>query len=215
MTRKGQGSVQMFFTTNLRRKLRCRMAPGHPHRARPGAGNRGGDHNFGRRCPRPARSGWTGVLVVILGTVALTACNSDPAASSGSNPPSSAYTKALAFAKCMRSHGLPNYPDPNSKGQFVQTGGNGPNVSGSILSAAQSACQSLMPSSMQISSGQRQQMSADALKFAECMRSHGVPSEPDPGAGGEVLLPKGTNPNAPTFQNAERACQSLMPQQAP
>jgi hypothetical protein len=157
----------------------------------------------------------------MLGIVLLAACSS-PATSSGSNPPSSAYTKALAYAKCMRSHGVPNYPDPNSNGQFVETGSNSlnvrsnsPNVGSSVLSAAQSACQSLMPSGLQISSGQKQQFSADALKFTRCMRSHGVPNMPDPVAGGEISRPKGVDPNSPTFQNAERACQSLLPQQAP
>jgi hypothetical protein len=146
----------------------------------------------------------------------LAACgsvSSTPATLGGGNSPSSQYAKAIAYARCIRSHGVPNFPDPNSNGQFVQTGGNSLNVSNSVISAAQSACQSLAPSGLQISSGQKQQVSAAGLKFAKCMRSHGVPNFPDPPAGGEISLPKGVSPSSPSIQNAERACQSLMPQQ--
>jgi hypothetical protein len=61
---------------------------------------------------------------------------------------------------------------------------------------------------------------ADALKFAQCMRSHGV-NIPDPqtsGSGGGFRIqvggpggPGGVNPDSTTFQNAQKACQSLLP----
>jgi hypothetical protein len=31
------------------------------------------------------------------------------------------FQKSLAYAACMRSHGAPGYPDPNSQGQFIRT----------------------------------------------------------------------------------------------
>lgn len=59
---------------------------------------------------------------------------------------------------------------------------------------------------------------ADALKFAQCMRSHGV-NIPDPktsGSGGGTMIQIGgpgsaININGSTFQDAQKACQSLLP----
>jgi hypothetical protein len=50
-----------------------------------------------------------------------------------------------------------------------------------------------------------------ALKFSECMRSHGEPTFPDPAANGSFNLPAGMNAESPQFQNAAKACQSLRP----
>jgi hypothetical protein len=50
-----------------------------------------------------------------------------------------------------------------------------------------------------------------AVKFSECMRSHGEPNFPDPAANGSFTLPSGMNAESPQFQSAEKACQSLMP----
>jgi hypothetical protein len=55
--------------------------------------------------------------------------------------------------------------------------------------------------------------SAQALKFANCMRAHGVPTFPDPGAGGGLQFAPGSglNPQSPAFQAARRACGKLQP----
>jgi hypothetical protein len=52
-----------------------------------------------------------------------------------------------------------------------------------------------------------------ALKFADCMRAHGVPSFPDPGGGGGGinLADTGINPQSPAFKSARRACARLAP----
>lgn len=52
---------------------------------------------------------------------------------------------------------------------------------------------------------------AQALKFSECMRSHGEPDFPDPAANGSFTLPAGMNAESPQFQNAASACRSLRP----
>jgi hypothetical protein len=82
----------------------------------------------------------------------------------------------------MRSHGVPDYPYPNSSGQLpkitpaneAQLG-----VSDSRFQAAQTACQALWPYQGPTAAQQRQEL-AGALTFARCMRSHGVPNWPDP-----------------------------------
>jgi hypothetical protein len=52
------------------------------------------------------------------------------------------------------------------------------------------------------------------LKLAQCMRTHGVPGFPRPEiSGGNVILPfhGAVNFGSPQFENAERACKSLIP----
>lgn len=55
-----------------------------------------------------------------------------------------------------------------------------------------------------------------ALQFSACMRSHGVKNFPDPsqnGGGVQLKIGKssGIDPQSPTFQAAQKACQKLMP----
>jgi len=82
----------------------------------------------------------------------------------------------------MRSHGVPDYPYPNSSGQLpkitpaneAQLG-----VSESRFQTAQTSCQALWPYQGPTPAQQRQEL-AGALTFARCMRAHGVPNWPDP-----------------------------------
>lgn len=55
-----------------------------------------------------------------------------------------------------------------------------------------------------------------ALKFSQCMRSHGVTSFPDPGSGGslEITPGSGINPQSPAFQTAQQACKQYAPNKA-
>ena len=52
-----------------------------------------------------------------------------------------------------------------------------------------------------------------ALKFATCMRAHGVSNFPDPGAGGSIEIGPGSgiNPRSPAFQAAQTACARYAP----
>jgi hypothetical protein len=168
----------------------------------------------GGRRPRPAGLGLMGVLLVVLGIVALAACSSSATSASGDSSTSSAYQKALAYAQCIRAHGIPSYPDPNSQGQFViQNGSDDPsaNVSASARNAALKACQSLEPASIAQGPPKGAANNSSELKFSQCMRSHGEPDFPDPAANGSITLPSGMNAESPQFQKAEQDCQSLMP----
>jgi hypothetical protein len=153
-----------------------------------------------------------GALLAILGTVALAACSSSSSATgTSSSGVSSAYTKALAYAQCIRAHGVPNYPDPNSKGQFyIANGASDPtaNVSTTVLNAADTACQKLLPATMvKPPNGQGSTSDQTAqLKWAACMRSHGEPNFPDPASDGSFTLPSGMNAESSQFQAALKAC---------
>ena len=58
-----------------------------------------------------------------------------------------------------------------------------------------------------------------SLAFSQCMRAHGVAHFPDPNAQGLTQISAGPssdlNPNNPTFQKAQNACQSKLPKPTP
>jgi hypothetical protein len=120
----------------------------------------------------------------------------------------------LKFAACMRANGVPNFPDPGANGAF-QASGIDPGSSG--FQTAQGKCRQYMPNRGQPPSPAEQaQMQAHALAFSRCMRAHGVPGFPDPQfSTGRISIHitpgSGLDPGSPIFQNAQKACQSILP----
>ncbi|MGH2833584.1 MAG: hypothetical protein ACRDK2_12495 [Solirubrobacteraceae bacterium] len=136
------------------------------------------------------------------------------AASPGSSSPEA---EALANAGCMRSHGVPNFPDPTTSGVVHLRG---VDLSSPAFQAAQRACRKLFPNGAKGKGGppspaEQARMQESALKFSQCMRSHGVPNFPDPpaGSGPKIEIEKGSgiDPNSPQFQAAQKTCQSNLP----
>jgi hypothetical protein len=164
--------------------------------------------------PRLAELRLLGVLLAMLGAAVLAACSSPGSTGSGGGSTSSAYAKALAYAQCIRAHGVPKFPDPNSKGQFFIPNGSSTSlkVSKAVSVAATKACQKLLPPSMAQGppkGSQGAKAASRGLRFSECMRSHGEPNFPDPAANGSITLPPGMNYQSPQFKNASKDCQSL------
>ncbi len=129
------------------------------------------------------------------------------------------YLAALVYVDCMRSHGVPNFPDPTSDGQinvdFAHGGKGGSPMSSGIdrnssqYISASNTCQHLLPGGVP-TPGQNQQALVKELKFAQCMRSHGVSNFPDPTNAGVVRL-IGVDQNSPQYQSAQKACEVLEP----
>ncbi len=126
-------------------------------------------------------------------------------------------TQFVGYASCMRSHGLSGYPDPQVSGTasgvqvHISPGSADPNSP--AFKSADHACRHLLPEGgAQTSPGGNtvQQQSQD-VRFAACMRSHGVPGFPDPGRDGVFTLPASINEQAPAFRHATRACQAVEP----
>ncbi|HUY60033.1 MAG TPA: hypothetical protein VMV16_10020 [Solirubrobacteraceae bacterium] len=143
---------------------------------------------------------------------------------------------ALKLAHCMRTHGVPDFPDPSSRGGFgIQQSSNGSgggtlsvdghqlSVSAPAFHTAMQECQRFQPQGPPISGAQLAKLQKGALKMAECMRTHGVPNFPDPkvgtGPGGHgVGMSIGSraggagqiNPGSPAFQAANKICMPLM-----
>jgi hypothetical protein len=121
----------------------------------------------------------------------------------GSSPTSAQtknYQKALAFVQCMRTHGYPTFPDPTSQGTISDAQAK---ITPQILASYQQCRTLLPPGLLQLTEAQREQLTTQALKRAECMRAHGVPNFPDPGS---HPPPGGLDPQSPVFQAAARAC---------
>ena len=185
-------------------------SPGRPEPARP-------------RRSLVRRSALLGALLISL-AVTLAACSggspsSDPttttAASGGSSSSgasNSVTQDALKYAQCMRSHGVTNYADP-VPGKAQSIGGSGLDTNSPTYQAAASACQKYQPTTGNSTQGGPTPAAQTAqLKFAECMRSHGVTNFPEGNSGGgqQSLSQYGIDTNSPTFQKANQACSSLL-----
>jgi hypothetical protein len=124
-----------------------------------------------------------------------------------------AYQKALNYAQCMRSHGVPTFPDPDSRGVILTTPKDHLAQGSPVFVAANKACGHFDPSTP-LSPAQQRQAAAQALKFTECMRTHGILDFPDPivNSGGVAFHPPaGFKPNSPQLQSAQQACRKLLP----
>jgi len=124
-------------------------------------------------------------------SVASSTTNAQGNSSSNFSPAAAQENKALSYSHCMRSNGVPSYPDPNSTGNLPKGNAQAFGVSTSQYQTAGQACGHLLPSSGSASLTQClmtgdcprsvvQPALEEGRKFAQCMRSHGVPNWPDP-----------------------------------
>ena len=122
-------------------------------------------------------------------------------ASSGANTKLTARDKAVKFAECIRAHGVIDFPDPDAKNQFQY----GVSVSRAVWTQATTACKDLQPPGTLSSKRTPKEQSA-SLRFAQCVRDHGVKDFPDP-VNGEPLIntykiPSSNKPGGMTILNA-------------
>jgi len=112
--------------------------------------------------------------------------------------------QALAFARCVRAHGVPLWPDPESNGTFDKSeltpGQLG--VSSTQIATAERACKSLLPT---YSATPQPHIVAQALRFSRCMRAHGATNFPDPESNGAIVIPHAME-NSPTYLAALHFC---------
>jgi hypothetical protein len=160
------------------------------------------------------------MLAAIACAMVIAACGSSSPKSAGTPDRYGPASSPASISRCMRAHGVSGFPDPRAgpnggvgfPGGLMVTGSDsmvvmGIPFSGPALLQAEKACKEYLPpggASPQVSAEQRRQ----ALAFARCMRSHGVPSFPDPtfSGGQKAGPPAGINPQAPAFRSAARAC---------
>jgi hypothetical protein len=163
-------------------------------------------------------------FTIVLAAVALAlvaaGCGSSTAAS-GETTTTSDEDAPIEWARCMRENGV-DVPDPqvDDEGRVrVQVGSRGVRPDDAKVQAAMRECGNLLRAfrsgGKEPSAEDRARFQEQALKFARCMREHGI-DMPDPkfdGSGGfmQVGPPPGSNRDSATFRNASEACRELLP----
>jgi hypothetical protein len=159
-------------------------------------------------------------LAGIACATALAACGSSSSNSSGA---ASANSNAfVTFARCMRAHGLTNFPDPTDGGGGIQLNANsGLNPQSPGFQDAQKACNRYLPGGGPGSRKPTEEQKELAIQQAQCMRTHGVPNFPDPvltpptPGPNELIIGRdglffvfgpGIDPQSPAFQAASKGC---------
>jgi hypothetical protein len=160
---------------------------------------------------------WLSIVFAAAGcAVSVAACGSSSKPSHATGRASSG--QFVAFSACMRSHGVPSFPDPSPGGGIRITPSSGVNPRSPAFQAAQQACQKLLPGGGPGHASPSEELKMLAL--AECMRRHGLTTFPDPtiASGGvptgpaivingyEFKLGPGLDPQSPAFQRAMTAC---------
>lgn len=185
-----------------------------------------------RRWPRwrwPASKQSLAAIIVTVSLVLLAAaCGGSPSSAGRSTGSAGASTSGgtsshlLAFASCMRSRGVPSFPDPSSSEKFP--GAQQLGVSDSQFQTAYNTCKHLLPNGGGGGNQTQLQQEENALlPFARCMRSHGISDWPDPsihtnstGQTAAVFDLIGTSLDgngfdAPRVQAASNACEHVLP----
>ncbi len=161
----------------------------------------------------------------LLGGVLVAGCGGSSTSPTGgastSASAASAVASGVAFARCIRSHGVPSFADPKVSGQTVRMGSPRTVQSPAFQSAAHS-CQRLLPKGPPGPEPPSGQAQARMLEVSACMRKHGISGFPDPstsppsssagnsgviGSGGYYLaIPKSIDTGSPVFERAAAAC---------
>jgi hypothetical protein len=172
------------------------------------------------------------VAIIVTSALALLAagCGANPgsagaggSSNAGASTNSQANTQILHFTNCMRSNGVPNFPDPGNDVKFPSPQQLG--VSQSQFNTAYSTCKHLLPNNGGASSqSELDQQRSALLPFASCMRSHGVSNWPDPSiqsypSGTSIVVfdlrglqgLDGNGITSPQVQGAVHKCQHLLP----
>jgi hypothetical protein len=138
------------------------------------------------------------------------ATSSAGAGSSGADKKLSKQEKAVKFAECMRANGVPHFPDPGPNGDSNF----GVDVPKEVFTKAVDACKALEPPGALSAKRTPKEQSA-SLRFAQCVRDHGVKDFPDP-VNGEPLIdttkiPSSNKPGGMTILNAAtHVCGSVL-----
>jgi hypothetical protein len=161
------------------------------------------------------------LLAALAAGLALAACGgstnaTDPAASERAKEEQDE-AKAAKFAKCLREHGIEASASSGGGGFRLQIHP-APGASVQNMEAAQNDCRKYRPEPkhIKLSPQERVKREEEVLKFAKCMREHGVDLHAEVG-GGKVALGihgapgSGPNPESPAFQAAQKACAGDLP----
>jgi hypothetical protein len=129
------------------------------------------------------------LIIVLAATAAspfVAACGSSSptTTTTGSNSTRAQFVRsALPFTDCMRTHGVPDFPDPASglfKVSLAPSTRHSP-----AFHSAYASCGHLLPNDGGDETHSPAQIAA-YVAFASCIRSHGFPTFPDPTSTGQL-----------------------------
>jgi hypothetical protein len=174
------------------------------------------------RTGRPRRRRAGALAATIAGASLLAAACSGSSTQPNAFAPGATYTQALAFTKCMRSNGVPQFPAPDRQGNFNNAQIEALENNNSQADDAIHQCRSVLPNAgtgltvEQIQQIQQQNLH-NAVKAAHCMRAHGITNFPDPAGTAQAsgvnwqpvlsaIQAGGLSLNTPSYESSFMAC---------
>jgi ABC-type glycerol-3-phosphate transport system substrate-binding protein len=128
-----------------------------------------------------------------------------PAGNSGST------LAQLKYAQCMQTHGVSNFPDP---GPGALAAMRNVDLGAPKYQAAFKTCQAVLPDGGALpTTPLSPKVLAEALKFTQCMRSHGMTNWPEPTSNAYAVASPGAGSSS-TYVNAAKACNGLLPKRS-
>jgi hypothetical protein len=159
------------------------------------------------------------LLPLLLAPFAAGCGSNNPTTSATAAAPQRGATAAYAYARCMRTHGVSNFPDPKvsvSPGHTSISIAVDPSITGSpSFKSADKACSGILPApaSPAEQRAEEQAHKQNLLAFARCLRTHGIHDFPDPDQQGSLhlstLVSAGVDIHSRTFLGAATACASV------
>jgi len=150
------------------------------------------------------------LLLAAGGLVLVTACAQPGAEAAGQSQQQQTLSKLVAYSRCMRSHGVPNFPDPSTSGGRVDLRidpNTGVDPNSPQFRTAQQDCRKLRPGPGSMTPQQLAQFEQGELKIVECVRAHGITNFPEPNSQGWVdLTGTGIEADSAQVQSALNAC---------
>jgi hypothetical protein len=157
-----------------------------------------------------------GVVLLLAGLAGCSASGGSAGATTTTSGQQDAAAVWRELVRCARANGMPNLPDPqiDSNGRANFPNGT-PEPPASVRRACQSIYDRLPASARGEEAGPSPADMQALLRYARCMREHGVADFPDPDAEGNFRVSRGsTGPKTPSFQRALQACRQLDPNQS-
>jgi hypothetical protein len=156
-------------------------------------------------------------IPIAAASLALAACGGDGNSTASSGDDRAEFREAaLEYAECMRRNGV-DMPDPTFQGnggilfRDQQSPAEEP-----AFERAEEECRKHLEDARppEPSEEQQREVRERALRFAQCMREHGI-DVPDPtfddDGSIQQSLGRSINPRDPAFQEAQKACERFLP----
>jgi hypothetical protein len=161
------------------------------------------------------------IPVSVVSAIALAACGSShsqtvPSLGGGTHMQQSGSPGGLAAWRaavgCARRHGMPRVPDPvvGADGQITVPGYTKADLTPAVLSACAAQIRSISSTGSTHPIESASDIQA-LLRYAACMRTHGLPRFPDPNERGEFHVKSADAGTLVQNSRASAACNSLMP----